>query len=76
MTSADGLRWSAFRSQLTTTVCRSATSTKLLYPLVGFTKAQVIDYYVRVAPVVAATYRGSGYYPATMARRGHCGVLF
>jgi bifunctional non-homologous end joining protein LigD len=25
---------------------------KVLYPLVGFTKAQVIDYYVRVAPVM------------------------
>lgn len=25
---------------------------KVLYPLTGYTKAQVIDYYVRVAPVV------------------------
>ena len=25
---------------------------KVLYPLIGFTKAQVIDYYVRVAPVM------------------------
>jgi bifunctional non-homologous end joining protein LigD len=25
---------------------------KVLYPLVGFTKAQVIDYYVRIAPVM------------------------
>ena len=25
---------------------------KVLYPLVGFTKAQVIDYYVRVAPTM------------------------
>lgn len=27
---------------------------KVLYPLTGFTKAQVIDYYVRVAPVMLA----------------------
>ncbi len=27
---------------------------KVMYPLVGFTKAQVIDYYVRVAPVMLA----------------------
>ncbi|MCY4663843.1 MAG: hypothetical protein OXC00_04170, partial [Acidimicrobiaceae bacterium] len=27
---------------------------KMMYPLVGFTKAQVIDYYVRVAPVMLA----------------------
>ncbi len=27
---------------------------KVLYPLVGFTKAQVIDYYVRIAPVMLA----------------------
>ena len=25
---------------------------KVLYPLVGFTKAQVIDYYVRIAPTM------------------------
>lgn len=25
---------------------------KVLYPAVGFTKAQVIDYYVRIAPVM------------------------
>ena len=25
---------------------------KVLYPEVGFTKAEVIDYYVRVAPVI------------------------
>ena len=27
---------------------------KVMYPLIGFTKAQVIDYYVRVAPVMLA----------------------
>ena len=27
---------------------------KVMYPLTGFTKAQVIDYYVRVAPVMLA----------------------
>lgn len=27
---------------------------KVLYPLIGFTKAQVIDYYVRIAPVMLA----------------------
>ena len=27
---------------------------KVMYPLIGFTKAQVIDYYVRIAPVMLA----------------------
>ena len=34
--------------------------TKVLYPLVGFTKADVIDYYVRVAPVMLPHIRGRG----------------
>ena len=25
---------------------------KVLYPMVGFTKAQIIDYYVRIAPTM------------------------
>src|SRR4030095_16917332 len=29
-----------------------STLDKVLYPAVGFTKAQVIDYYVRIAPVL------------------------
>ena len=33
---------------------------KVLYPLIGFTKAQVIDYYVRVAPVMLAHIAGRG----------------
>ncbi len=33
---------------------------KVLYPLVGFTKADVIDYYVRVAPVMLPHIRGRG----------------
>ncbi len=33
---------------------------KVLYPLVGFTKADVIDYYVRIAPVMLAHIRGRG----------------
>jgi bifunctional non-homologous end joining protein LigD len=38
---------------------------KVLYPEVGFTKAQVIDYYVRVAPVLLPHLRGR---PLTMKR--------
>jgi len=33
---------------------------KVLYPVVGFTKAQVIDYYVRVAPAMLPHVRGRG----------------
>lgn len=33
---------------------------KVLYPLVGFTKAQVIDYYVRIAPVMLPHIRDRG----------------
>ncbi|MDH3755918.1 MAG: hypothetical protein OEU32_18805, partial [Acidimicrobiia bacterium] len=33
---------------------------KVLYPACGFTKAQVIDYYVRVAPVLLAHLAGRG----------------
>ncbi|HEV8297457.1 MAG TPA: non-homologous end-joining DNA ligase [Acidimicrobiales bacterium] len=33
---------------------------KVLYPLVGFTKAQVIDYYVRVAPIMLIHIAGRG----------------
>ncbi len=33
---------------------------KVMYPLVGFTKAQVIDYYVRVAPLLLAHIRDRG----------------
>jgi bifunctional non-homologous end joining protein LigD len=33
---------------------------KVLYPAVGFTKAQVIDYYVRVAPVMLTHVAGRG----------------
>jgi bifunctional non-homologous end joining protein LigD len=38
---------------------------KVLYPEVGFTKAQVIDYYVRIAPVLLPHLRGR---PLTMKR--------
>lgn len=38
---------------------------KILYPVVGFTKAQVIDYYVRVAPVLLPHLHGR---PLTMKR--------
>ncbi len=38
---------------------------KVLYPAVGFTKAQVVDYYVRVAPVLLPHLRGR---PLTMKR--------
>ncbi len=33
---------------------------KVLYPLVGFTKAQVIEYYVKIAPVMLAHIEGRG----------------
>src|SRR5438128_244995 len=38
---------------------------KVMYPATGFTKAQVIDYYVRVAPVLLPHLRGR---PLTMKR--------
>jgi len=38
---------------------------KVLYPAAGFTKAQVIDYYTRVAPVLLAHLRGR---PLTLKR--------
>src|SRR5438309_4474285 len=38
---------------------------KVLYPKVGFTKGQVIDYYVRIAPVLLPHLRGR---PLTMKR--------
>jgi bifunctional non-homologous end joining protein LigD len=38
---------------------------KVLYPAAGFTKAQVIDYYVRIAPVLIPHLRGR---PLTMKR--------
>jgi bifunctional non-homologous end joining protein LigD len=33
---------------------------KVLYPMVGFTKAQIIDYYVRIAPVMLPHIRDRG----------------
>src|ERR1700716_3750539 len=38
---------------------------KVLYPAVGFTKAQVIDYYVKVAPYLLPHLRGR---PLTLKR--------
>lgn len=38
---------------------------KVLYPVAGFTKAQIIDYYVRIAPVLLPHLRGR---PLTMKR--------
>src|ERR1700741_3849764 len=38
---------------------------KVLYPAVGFTKGQVIDYYVRIAPVLVPQLKGR---PLTMKR--------
>jgi bifunctional non-homologous end joining protein LigD len=38
---------------------------KILYPIVGFTKGQVIDYYIRVAPVLLPHLK---YRPLTMKR--------
>ena len=34
--------------------CKLSNLDKVLYPAVGFTKGQVIDYYTRIAPVAAA----------------------
>lgn len=33
---------------------------KVMYPMIGFTKAQVIDYYVRIAPVMLPHIRDRG----------------
>src|SRR5437868_13643814 len=38
---------------------------KILYPKVGFTKAQVIDYYIRIAPVLLSHLKDR---PLTMKR--------
>ena len=38
---------------------------KVLYPAVGFTKGQVIDYFVRVAPVLLPHLKGR---PLTLKR--------
>ena len=38
---------------------------KVLYPAVGFTKGQVIDYYTRIAPVLLPHLRGR---PLTLKR--------
>src|SRR5579864_8833068 len=48
---------------------------KVLYPDVGFTKAQVIDYYVRIAPVLLPHLKGR---PLTMKRypNGVGGMFF
>jgi bifunctional non-homologous end joining protein LigD len=48
---------------------------KVLYPEAGFTKAQVIDYYVRIAPVLLPHLRGR---PLTMKRypEGVTGLYF
>ena len=48
---------------------------KVMYPAAGFTKAQVIDYYVRVAPVLLPHLRGR---PLTMKRypEGVAGMHF
>src|SRR5207248_553447 len=48
---------------------------KMMYPAAGFTKAQVIDYYVRVAPVLLPHLRGR---PLTMKRypEGVAGMHF
>jgi len=48
---------------------------KVLYPAVGFTKAQLIDYYVRIAPVLLPHLKGR---PLTMKRypEGVAGQFF
>jgi len=48
---------------------------KVMYPATGFTKAQVIDYYVRIAPVLLPHLRGR---PLTMKRypEGVAGMHF
>ncbi|MFT7476483.1 MAG: bifunctional non-homologous end joining protein LigD, partial [Verrucomicrobiales bacterium] len=40
------------RTQIAGRALKVTNLTKVLYPLVGFTKAQVIEYYVKVAPVM------------------------
>src|SRR5215831_20937658 len=48
---------------------------KVLYPEVGFTKAQVIDYYVRIAPTLLPHLEGR---PLTLKRypEGVAGMFF
>ncbi|HVH88778.1 MAG TPA: hypothetical protein VM912_18815, partial [Terriglobales bacterium] len=48
---------------------------KVLYPAVGFTKGQVIDYYVRIAPVLLPHLEGR---PLTLKRypEGVDGMFF
>jgi len=41
---------------------------KILYPVAGFTKGQVVDYYVRIAPVFGAALGGTGAYHEALSR--------
>lgn len=43
---------SAVRSEIAGRSLKVTNLTKVLYPMVGFTKAQVIEYYVKIAPVM------------------------
>ena len=43
---------------------------KVLYPEAGFTKAEVIDYYVRIAPVMLPHIARPGHHPAALPERG------
>ena len=49
---------------------------KVLWPSTGFTEAQVVDYYARVAPVMLPPLGRPVGDPAEVARRGRSGVLF
>ena len=48
---------------------------KVLYPKAGFTKAQVIDYYIRIAPVLLPHLRSPAHNEALSRRRGRAVFL-
>ena len=48
---------------------------KVLYPEAGFTKAEVIDYYVRVAPAMLPHIADRGRHPAPLPERRRRGVV-
>ena len=48
---------------------------KVLYPSVGFTKAEVIDYYVRIAPVMLPHIRDRAMTRLRFPRRGRRGQV-
>ena len=48
---------------------------KVLYPKVGFTKGQVIDYYIRIAPVLLPHLRDRPLNDEALPKRSRCRIL-